>query len=297
MKKAKVNTPTTLNLAQNCVYTLDRWIAGGNWGLSVSRVKTFTIVGNGATLRRPPGTAEGEGVIAVAGSLTLKDVTVTGGTNGAIKVFCDGDSRGELTLESVRVTGNSEFLSSAGIVVGPGATLTAVDSTIDHNSAPSHPNSTGGGLKILGALVVNNEILRNQGTATLYNTVVEDNSAAGGKDRGTVIKDAGGDGGGIYNDGALTLDGGSRVTGNISRAGEAGLGGEGAGIYNTGTLTIKGGSVITGNTAVPFNAGGKSGLAGGVYNSGTVTRSDDSRIDGNTPQNCAGPKPVSACTN
>lgn len=226
----------------------------------------------------------------VSGVLTLKDLTVTGATYGAFKVTrSDYGSKGELYLETVRVTGNRSSDGAAGIWLQSGTTLVARDSTIAHNV--SGPTTSAGGAALE---IAERSVSQGPASATLYNTTVANNSASGEKDRGAEVS-GGGNGGGIRNKGNLTLDGSSRVTGNTSRASESGKGGEGGGIYNTGTLTIKGGSSVTGNTAQPYKTGSRSGQVGGIFNSGTVTLSDDSRIDGNTPQNCGGPTPIPAC--
>jgi hypothetical protein len=65
-------------------------------------------------------------------------------------------------------------------------------------------------------------------------------------------------GGGIYNDGTLTVSG-CRLTGNV-----AGL--QGGGIYNVSTLTVSG-CELDNNSAVD-------GEGGGIFNSGTLTVSD-----------------------
>ena len=64
-------------------------------------------------------------------------------------------------------------------------------------------------------------------------------------------------GGGIWNEGTLTINGGT-ITGN--RATNSNLAGAGAGIYNSGTLTMRGGT-ISNNTA---------NWGGGIYNSETA---------------------------
>jgi hypothetical protein len=77
-------------------------------------------------------------------------------------------------------------------------------------------------------------------------------------------------GGGIYNDGILTIDR-CTITGNVATGGnffQETVGGEGGGIYNSfGTLRITN-STITGNTALSFSLSGNSipGVGGGLAN-------------------------------
>lgn len=84
-------------------------------------------------------------------------------------------------------------------------------------------------------------------------------------------------GGGIDNDGTLTLENGSRMEGNAAVS-------FGGGIHNArGTTTLEAGSVVTGNTAgVGPGLGG-----GGVFEfGGTVNVADNTIVTGNTPNNC-----------
>lgn len=107
--------------------------------------------------------------------------------------------------------------------------------------------------------------------------------------------------GGIVNNGTLTLNE-SPVTGNIAR--------QGGGISNTGTATLHD-SPVTANRALVgggiFNDGtltlddsavtnNLAGLAiGGIGNFGTVTL-HDSPVTGNTPDNCEPPGSVAGCS-
>ncbi|MGD1083730.1 MAG: choice-of-anchor Q domain-containing protein [Verrucomicrobiota bacterium] len=105
---------------------------------------------------------------------------------------------------------------------------------------------------------------------------------------------AGSDGGGIYNEGFLTLNRclltnnsagagveGGTVFGDGVVGGTGGTGGSGGGVYNTGSLTLTS-CTFAGNTAGPGGmggdglywtggTGGTGGLGGGVYSSGSLT--------------------------
>ena len=72
-------------------------------------------------------------------------------------------------------------------------------------------------------------------------------------------------GGGVINDGTLTLNGTAQVDNNA--------GTYGGGILNWGTLTLNDTSHVNGNTAV---------VGGGIYNFGTLTLNGSSQVDGNT---------------
>jgi hypothetical protein len=89
--------------------------------------------------------------------------------------------------------------------------------------------------------------IANDGTLTVSNCTISGNTVTSGQS-----------GGGVYNAGTLTLNN-STISGNS--AAEKGLGG---GIYNGGALTVTN-TTISGNTA---------GSGGGIYNAGTLTLSN-----------------------
>jgi hypothetical protein len=153
----------------------------------------------------PPG-----GGIANDGTLTLKDVTVTGNQASAgAGIF----NQGTLTLKNTTVTNNSAAHSGGGIENLAG-TLTVNGGRISGNIA----GVTGGGIA-------------NGGTVILNSTKITGNSAVRG-------------GGGIANSGTVTLTGGTKITGNLV----TGFFLAGGGVYNQGgTVTLTGGSSITGN--------------------------------------------------
>lgn len=83
--------------------------------------------------------------------------------------------------------------------------------------------------------------------------------------KGTVVVNGdGGDGGGIFNRGALSVD---QCVINANTAGIAATNGSGGGIYNTGTLTVTN-STISGNSV---GNGGNGGNGGGIANHGALT--------------------------
>jgi hypothetical protein len=82
------------------------------------------------------------------------------------------------------------------------------------------------------------------------------------------------EGGGIYNQGALVLNGvtlqGNAAVGSAGVSGKNGTNGDsaaGGGIYSTGTLTLEGGTVVQGNQALG-GAGGSAGYKGNGGNGG-----------------------------
>ncbi len=196
---------------------------------------------------------------------TLENLVISGGS--FIYYGAGIQNAGTLTVRNCTITGNRAFGTGGGIRNVTGATLTVedsiitdnqaitLDSEIDHDwlirGAPGEPaqfpgvNGWGGGLA-------------NEGTATVTNTVISDNTARQS-------------GGGVYNIGTLTLND-TTVSGNtadhLTGYTEVGLGdySEGGGIANFATLTFTGGSV-TSNLAAD-QGGGLFQYANGM---GTVT--------------------------
>lgn len=144
--------------------------------------------------------------------------------------------------------------------------------------------------------------IRNDGTMTLTDSPVEDNSTATGVTGG----------GGIYNQGVMTLDR-STVTRNTTP-------GDGGGIHNQGTMTLYGSDVLRNEadhfgggiyndsqgtmwlfeSAVARNSAAATGRpGGGIYNASTFGGSlllDRVRVFDNEPDQCAPEGSVPGCT-
>ena len=153
-------------------------------------------------------------------------------------------------VDGANITLTDNINLSSAITIGDGKTV-----TIDLNGHTLNHDIKNGGM---GRVIAINE----GGTLTI-NDASGDNS--GKIMGGTLLIGLEVDGAGIYNNGTLTINGGS-ITGN---SGES----QGGGIYNNGTLTINGGSIY-GNSA------GTSG--GGIYNKGTLYMSGNPSITNNT---------------
>jgi hypothetical protein len=231
---------------------------------------------------------------------------------------------GSVTLNgSSSVTGNTAGFGG-GILNRLGGTVTLNDSSsVAGNVAVINgTGGDGGGINNYGF---------NEGSAVILNdsSSVAGNAAAsngGGfynnvgntvtlNDNSTVERNNGLHGGGIRNDGAVTLNHGSAIMGNSV----SGLGGGivnigtvtlqssasvkgntalyGGGIFNLavdtvtfGTVTLNGSSSITSNTAI---------LGGGIWNQlgGVVTLNDSSSVTGNSPDNCQPLNTIPGCIN
>ena len=156
-------------------------------------------------------------------TVTITDVTIRngdasgGGNGGALWI---DDATDNVTLERVRLTGNTA--DTGGAIYNQGGTLTMTDVEISGNTA-SGGGKTGGGLD-------------NEGTATLERVTVSGNTAGTGL------------GGGIYNSSALTMT-------NVTISGNSATNGGGLYTNNTALLTNV---TITANSN--GNATGGSGI-------------------------------------
>jgi hypothetical protein len=195
----------------------------------------ITINGNGSTIQRDALAPDFRIFhLGVGGTLTLNDVTITGGV--ASGPLVSGQRGGGIYNNGAVTFSNSTF-------------LTIVDSTISDNSAAdglrgNSASLTGGGIYILGsAIIINNSTISgnsapslqgggiwNRGSfLTIVDSTISDNSAA--------------DGGGIWNRGSLATVTRSTISGNSATL-------VGGGIKHEGTdqLTVTD-STISGNSA------------------------------------------------
>ncbi|HEY9151854.1 MAG TPA: hypothetical protein VIN60_03135 [Anaerolineales bacterium] len=199
---------------------------------------TLIILGNGSTIERTGSNKFGIFQVFVAGNLTLKDLTISGGDTSASNHSSVGgaidDEGGSLALDQVTLIHNTGKENGGALAIAIG-TATIINSTITQNTA----TFSGGGID-------------DEGTLTIKDSVISSNA----------VKVVGIDGGGgIVVDGStaqLTLDN-SQVVGNI--------GATGGGIYNNGgSVQITNHSVVSGNVAM-YKFGGMFPNGGGGINS------------------------------
>jgi hypothetical protein len=275
---------------------------GGNYRIfqtsGTSSISGLTIT-NGRT---PDGVNEdvapfGGGIWQTGGSLTLRDVVITGNTTGNGGSMRFGSptlggfggfgggiyASGTLTMTdcviSNNTTGNggngTQFGGSggrgAGIFFAPGTlTLTRVTITGNHTGGNGGPNSGNSG--DAGGIWAGGDFFQGQTTNVILNKVtITNNSTADSTDPG-----AGGSGwgAGIYlYKGTVSLTDttvSNNHTGNANPSSVAGVAGSGGGIVNAfGTLNVTN-SVISGNTTGDSVSGSNS-TGGGIRNDSTVT--------------------------
>ena len=200
--------------------------------LDVAPNGRLIITGSGAATTVIDAAELGDRVFHVLAfaNLVISAVNVRNGDITDAPVGQSGDGGGFLNSGTLSITNSVISANEArdfggGVANAAGGTLTITDSTVAANLAPA----------AAGVFIA-------MGNATLTQSTVSNNSAAGGA-------------GGIFNvDGAMTIVN-STISGNSAQ-------GNGGGITNTGELMIR-------NSTIADNTAGMSG--GGVYNTGAGT--------------------------
>jgi hypothetical protein len=290
----------------------------GGGGIFVAPGATLTLTGSvvtgnvgnstSATADHPGLVAGTGGGIFNAGTLTLSDDLIsdnTANTGSALDVMAGQVNasgggvfnRRGATLTMVRTsvmnntanTGASSFLTNAegGGIISSG-TLSLTEVTVSGNIANAGPvtadrvantSGSGGGLETMG------------GTVTITASFFLDNTAntasANAANLQAGMVDVKGEGGGIFNQAAMTVTS-TAFSENVANSGSATGGfvatvtGHGGAISNHGSPLTATGLGVADNIA---NAGSARtaalGLGGGIYGSGRITV-DSSLLDGNT---------------
>src|SRR5712692_8996698 len=148
--------------------------------------KNLTIQGQGAANTAVDGNAAGSVFIINNGvTATIQDMTIRNGSSITYGYGGGIYNLGTLTLSNSTLTGNAADAGGGGIFNYTG-TLTLSNSTFTGNSASGVLYTFGGA------------IFNRGGAITIGSSTLSDNSASG-------YYGGGGDGGGIYNGGALTI--------------------------------------------------------------------------------------------
>lgn len=246
--------------------------------------------------------------VAASKTVMLTDLNIINGSGGG--VVLTESSAGTLALSIVNVTHNSNKVGG-GILnnSGNGGTVTFTNGTIANNLALLSGGGVGifgnGGVTVTGSSVKNNHSDGNGGG--IANLNIDDgalaviNSSITGNTAGGFLPTAGsvtpktdgssGSGGGIYNEGVLTVTG-SAISNNTAQGGGPcastrsaiictldGIGGHGGGIDNAGSGSLT-------NSSVQKN---KADDGGGIYNEpgSTAITLTNSNVSKNIPNNIA----------
>lgn len=261
---ARVMSPG-VQLSNDGTLTLDDvTISDGSAINAIRNTGTLTLLRSIITRNRGKGDAP---IANRGGTVMIKRSQITDNGNTEVYGAIRNDTGGTMTLAASTISGNSGYV---GGLYNAG-TMTMRNSVFSGNSGGQAP-------------------LRNVGTMTVANSIVSANVAgdrafciercAGGIQnegilvvRGSVVRDnQGGQGGGIYNDGTMTLRTSSVVANTAA--------GNGGGVYNAA-----GGTADLRQIAIEQNGAGLDG--GGIFNEGALTLQHASVRD-NTPNDCTG---------
>jgi uncharacterized repeat protein (TIGR01451 family) len=256
---------TTITLPSHAIYNYnaaDNSTDGGN-ALPVI-TGNVTIIGNGATIERTRTNVFRLFDVAPGGSLTLENVTLTGGLAAGTGTAAEGGaiySAGTLSLSGVTVKSNKAF------------GITGVNGIQRGAAGGTGASASGGGLYVAA------------GNVTLTNDILSSNSVRGGfggfggRGQFSVSSGKGGTGGngGAGLGGAMYVAGGTVTLTHDTISGNKAQGGTGA-PGGTGINSRKDGSGGTGGA----------GSGGGLYVAGgTVTLTNDT-LKSNTAQGGSG---------
>lgn len=211
------------------------------------------------------------------GTISDNKTTGTSGDGGGVHI-----SEGTFSLYGGTISGNEAARWGGGVYfIGSSYTFTMNGGTISNNKAPKN---SGGGVYINGGefTMTDGEISDNEtlnggygGGVCIGADFTTTFSMTGGK----ILRNKADYGGGINigSHGTCTVSGGEIFANETT--------GSGGGIRNQGTLTVNGNSVISGNKAksTVVHTGG-----GGIYNGGTLTIEGNSKISNNTAEHSGG---------
>jgi hypothetical protein len=233
--------------------------------------------GDTVALSAPGHNANGGAIYSTGGGLTIWGATIS--NNQAI-----GGGGGHNYYHGIGGYGGR---ASGGGLYATGGPLSISDSMIATNRATggrggdgtdyiygSTGNGGSGGTGQAGGLYVNGGFL------TIESSSIASNQGTGGLPGAYGNSDGEARGGGVYNDGTLTVSS-STLSGNSVNSRDYGA--DGGGIYNSGTLMVTG-STLSGNSAIVGRPGAQ---GGGIDNAGTLTVSN-SILSGNTSNDHGG---------
>jgi predicted outer membrane repeat protein len=303
------NQPDTINLAEDCLYTLAATLVIANDGVG----NTLTINGNGAIfngsdsirvlevnsganlMMREVHIEEGFGVCALClpnagfvagiwndGTLEIVDGSVrdshAGSNAGGIY------SGGSLTLTNVVISGNSASVGG-GLYIG-GGTVIIHDSIIEANTASGAGGiyNFGGNITIDNSVIALNTAFEGGGFANEMNGIVNITNSIFYGNTAVENETSGGNGGAIVNYATLSLTNSTLSQNSATQFGGA--------IYSSSSLPENGAVTTFSNVTIANNTAGVNGS--GIYNNMNSTFSIANSIiaSSGTAANCAAIVPI-----
>ncbi len=234
------------------------------WGLE--RLEDRTLLSGSPTVFTVTDASDSVGD---TGSLpyAIAQANINPNSDGSLIQF-DPTAFGASNPKTIVLAGTLTLSETAGpeVIDGPGAnalTISGNHAVQVFKVASTATTATLSGLTISGGSIAHNGGgIDNEGTLTLTNCTIAGNSASGG-----------GNGGGIYNNGPLTVMG-------CTLSGNSVTGGYGGGIANDDTMSLTN-STVAGNSDT-------GGSGGGIDNETSLTITDCSIIDNTASTGLAG---------
>ena len=243
----------------------------------------------GSTLSANKGAESGGGIYIGSGAVSITGGSVTNNTaNQGGGLFDNGAT---VTVTSTALTDNSALNASGGAIDIAAGTLNALELTIENNSA-----TTGGAIANAGQATINASNLTSNsattsgggiinssaGHLTLSSSTISDNLASG----------VGGMGGGLANNGTLTVNN-STLSGNSSSLGGGIFNSIGSASLTNATIAENSastgggidndfGTLVTMNSTIADNSVGTTGSGGGLYTSNNEATLYNTIVDSNT---------------
>jgi CSLREA domain-containing protein len=265
--KAGSNTSTdTITLASGATYSLTQdgtFEDNGEFGdLDIhDNIANLDLIlkagGSGATISQDAPTDDRViHIVDLDASAEFRNLTITGGVEDiGGGVYNDGT----LVLDDVAINGNAANILGGGLYTCMTAAVIQNGSVISNNSAPD-----GAGVYVDGGLVIDNSTISDNIASNAGGGIYAFASAITVIQNEAVISNNEAlHGGGIWNDGELTIDF-SEVIANEADD----TTGEGGGLYNSSTAT----ATIQNISAIGhIGAGNTASIGGGIHNTGILT--------------------------
>jgi hypothetical protein len=281
-----------ISLAPDCTYTITTGaFSNGHGPVGLPTIESsITMIGNGATIAREPGSGPAFRLMEISsvGNLAVNDATLTGGNAGTSGPAIPGggailvNHRATLLVTNSLLMGNTA--ADGGAISNLAGLVRITDSTLRRNHAADDPGATGGAINNGNGRVIINSSVLTHNDATTKGGAIQSPAGIVRVTRSTISDNRAflnAAGGGIYTGGvgkpATLVLRRSTLSGNKAM----GFGANGGAIANYANAEL----TVTDST-ISNNSAGQPGLAGARggaiinFGRGSVT---SSTITGNRP--------------